>query len=122
VYVCEVVVFDIVLQFVPPSFEYSHLITRPVSPLNVRVPLLVPEHTVALLVTLPPTVTAVILKAAEVREVTPEAETLTLYDVPVIAVEGMAIVRMAFVGAVKVPEAVAIGEVKDPLALLKDAV
>jgi hypothetical protein len=100
-----VVVFDIEFQFVPPSVEDSHPKTLPVCPLKVRVPLLIFEHRVMLLFTLPPTLSALIVKAAEIRGVIPEAlpETFTLYDELVIAVDGMGIIRVAFVGSVKVP-------------------
>jgi len=120
-----VVVFDIEFQFVPPSVEDSHLKTFPVCPLNVTVPLLVFEHRVTLLFTLPPTLSALIVKEVEIRGVIPEAlpETFTLYDELVTAVEGMGIIRVAFVGAVKLPLTDAIVfPPKEPLAPLKFAV
>jgi hypothetical protein len=43
-------------QVIPPSVENSHRITFPVWPESVRVPLLVPEQTVAFELTVPPTV------------------------------------------------------------------
>jgi hypothetical protein len=51
---CEVVVFTISVQFVPPSTEYCHFKTFPVCPVKLTVPLLVPEQTVELLPTEPP--------------------------------------------------------------------
>ena len=56
-YVCEVVVLAIVVQVEPPLVEYSHLITLPVLPVKLSVPLLVPEQTVAPEFTVPPTET-----------------------------------------------------------------
>ena len=52
------VVLTTLTQVNPPSVEYSHLSTLPVSPANVNVvgPF-EPLHTVALLVTVPPTLT-----------------------------------------------------------------
>ena len=47
-------VFAIGVQVAPALMEDSHLITEPVCPLNVSVPLLVPEQTVALDATDPP--------------------------------------------------------------------
>lgn len=61
------VVFDMVVQVVPPFVEYSHLITLPVSPDNVSVPLLLPEHTVALPLTEPPTETGSTVSITAVR-------------------------------------------------------
>src|SRR5665213_1156950 len=51
---CEVLIFAISTQVVP-STENCHFKTFPVCPVKLTVPLLVPEQTVELLPTLPPT-------------------------------------------------------------------
>ncbi len=51
--------FTIGVHEAPPFIENSHLTIEPVCPLNVSVPLFVPEQTEALLVTVPPTETGV---------------------------------------------------------------
>ena len=52
---CEVVEFAISVQVVPPSIEYCHFKIFPFCPVKLTVPLLVPEQTVELLPTVPPT-------------------------------------------------------------------
>ncbi len=47
--------FEIFDHVPPPSIEDCHLTTFPVCPLNVKSPLLVPEHAVVLPPTEPPT-------------------------------------------------------------------
>jgi hypothetical protein len=49
------VVLAIGVQLAPPLVEDSQRIKLPVLPLNVSVPLLLPEHTVASAPTVPPT-------------------------------------------------------------------
>jgi hypothetical protein len=51
----DVVVFTMGVHVLPPFVENSHLITLPVCPVKLSVPLLVPEHTITLLLTDPPT-------------------------------------------------------------------
>ena len=48
-------VLAIVVHVLPELIEYSHLIMLPVWPATLRVPLLVPEQTVVLVPTDPPT-------------------------------------------------------------------
>ena len=68
-------------QVVPPSVEISHLNTLPVCPVKVAVPLLVPEHTVALAPTAPPadTALAVIVATLEFAEEQAPLCTTALY-------------------------------------------
>jgi hypothetical protein len=65
-----VVVLAIGVQLVPPLVEDSQRITLPVFPLKVNVPLLLPEHTAASALTVPPTETGstVIVAADEFAE------------------------------------------------------
>lgn len=58
VYCCDVVVLPIVVHVVPLSVENSHLIIFPACPERVIVPPLLPEHTVASVLVVPPTVGA----------------------------------------------------------------
>ena len=51
------VVFPIGVHVDPPLVEDSHLLMLPVFPLNVNVPLFVPEQTAELVPTVPPTET-----------------------------------------------------------------
>ena len=74
---------EIVLHVLPPSVELSHLITLPVCPLSVNVPLLEPEQTVALDETVPPTETGltVIVADEELAAVLTPLCTTALYKV-----------------------------------------
>jgi hypothetical protein len=67
VYDWEVVVLVIVDHVVPPFTEDSHLTIFPVCPLNVSVPLLLPEHTVVVPLTAPPTETGFTVIVAELE-------------------------------------------------------
>ena len=57
--------FAIVVHVVPPFVDASHRIIFPVCPLNVSVPLLLPEHTVVVPLTEPPTETGFTVIVAE---------------------------------------------------------
>ena len=57
-------VLAIVVQLTPEFIDDSHLITLPVWPVKLSVPLLEPEHTVALVPTEPPTDKAFIVMVA----------------------------------------------------------
>ena len=74
---------EIVLHVLPPSVELSHLITLPVCPLSVSVPLLEPEQTVALEETEPPTETGltVIVAAEELADEQTPLCTTAMYKV-----------------------------------------
>ncbi len=77
------------LNVAPPSVELCHFATVPVCPLNVRVPVFVPEHTVAAELTAPPTDTGFTVMAT-VGVVTDEHTPLcitALYKVLVVIFE-----------------------------------
>ena len=82
-YDCEVVILVMVAHVVPASVDDSQFITLPVWPLKVSVPLLLPEHTVALLLTEPPTETGftVIVVEAELEILHTPLCTTALYKV-----------------------------------------
>ena len=60
-------VLEIVVHVVPPFVDDSHLITLPVLPVKLSVPVLVPEQTVAAEFTVPPTETGFTVMVAGVE-------------------------------------------------------